>query len=109
MMSYLEDAAAELDEIRAANGEMRRRAMALRTRRPCTDVDEAAAAEMEATVTETSFRLASDYITLAVLERDAAPPAVTPDPGQEQSLPRRGRAVHRYLGGADPEPGQERP
>jgi hypothetical protein len=78
-MSYLEDAAAELAKARTVNGEMRQRAMKLRA-----DGQDALAAEMEAVVTETSFRLAEDYIALAALERDAAPPpAVTPEPGQE--------------------------
>ena len=70
-MSYVEDAAAELAKVRDVNGEMRRRAMELRA-----DGQDALAAEVEAMVTETSLRLAEDYIALAALKRDAAPPPV---------------------------------
>jgi hypothetical protein len=77
-MSYLEDAAAELARIREANGERRRRAMALREHRPCTEQDVAAAVNLEAMAAETSFRLAGDYMALAELERKAAPPPAAP-------------------------------
>ena len=64
-MSYLEDAAAELDKVRDANDARADRARALRKNGEDTLADAVAA--------ETSFRLAAGYTALAALGRDAAP------------------------------------
>lgn len=78
-MTYLDDAAAELARVRAANGLRADRARAARK-----DGQYALAAELDAEVIATSLRLAEDYITLAKVARDTGPPpAVTPEPGQE--------------------------
>jgi len=68
-MSYLEDAAAELDKIRQVNYERAVRARALRD-----DGQDTLADAADAVAAETSFRLAAAYTALAALGRDAAPP-----------------------------------
>jgi len=84
-MSYLDDAAFELAKIRSANDARADLATVLRE-----DGREAEADAEVAAVAEMSFRLAGAYAVLAIraaiaaaLERDAAPPAAAPDPGQE--------------------------
>ena len=105
MTEYMELAARQLAKIAESNRDLRYRAAELRR-----DGATIAAAELEAEVPATSFRLAEDYIALAELAQAAAPPpAVTPDheQEQEQEQPQGGRPVHRYLGEKTPGPGQE--
>jgi hypothetical protein len=64
MTDYIGLAAAELAKIVQANDEL-----AARARKAREGLAVERAAEMEAEVTATSFRLAEDYTTLAALER----------------------------------------
>ena len=68
-MSYLDDAAAELDKIRKANDEMRGRIGGLRR-----DGQDPAADALDAVTAEMSFRLAEAYAALAAPGRDVPPP-----------------------------------
>jgi hypothetical protein len=70
MTDYGKLAAAELAKVQQVNDEFRSRAAELRGRGGDADTR---ADEMEAMVTETSLRLAEDYIALAALERDVPP------------------------------------
>ena len=70
MTEYMELAAAELAKIVLANEALRERAVKARQ-----DGQDIRAAELEAEVAATSFRLAEDYIALADLARYVPPPA----------------------------------